>query len=423
MIDQRVSASGLAAFGYSDFRLFFLTKFLGSFATMMVAVGVGWQVYDIARQSYGVRESAFYIGMVGLVQFLALAICSLLAGYVCDRYDRRWVARGALLVEILSIGLLLWLSWHGTRNLWAIVMSAGLVGVGRAFMAPSMQAIAPSLVPAKILPSAIAWNSIAWQIAAVGGPALCGYLIAGGMTQVYVLCLVLLIAALTMSMFIKAPAEDRRVRLASQPLRSIIDGLAYLRTNKLVFGAISLDLFAVLLGSATALLPVYARDILHVGASGLGHLRAAPALGAALVALVLALRPLQRQTGAWMFASVGVFGLSTIAFGLSRNYQLSLLCLVILGASDMISVYVRSTLVQINTPDDKRGRVASVSTLFISATNELGEFQSGFSARLLGAVESVVIGGIAAVVVTLLWAKWYPELRNVDRLVPDEPKV
>jgi MFS family permease len=423
MIDPRASTSGLAAFAYSDFRLFFLTKFLGSFAMMMVAVAVGWQVYDIARLSYGIRESAFYIGMVGLVQFLALAICSLLAGYVCDRYDRRLVARGALLIEIVSIALLLWLSWHGTRNLWAIVMSAGLLGVGRAFMAPSMQALAPSLVPTQILPSAIAWNSIAWQTASVAGPALCGYLIIGGMTKVYGLCLLLIIVALVISMFIKAPAEKQRARLESQPLRSIIDGLAYLRTNKLVFGAISLDLFAVLLGSATAMLPVFARDILHVGADGLGHLRAAPALGAALVALGLAIRPLQRKTGAWMFASVGIFGLATIAFGLSRNYQLSLLCLMILGASDMISVYVRSTLVQINTPDDKRGRVASVSTLFISATNELGEFQSGFAARWLGAVESVVIGGIAAVMITLLWAKYYPELRNVDRLVPDEPKT
>ncbi len=415
--------SGLAAFGYSDFRLFFLTKFLGSFASMIVAVGVGWQVYDLARQSYGIKESAFYIGMVGLVQFAALAVFSLVGGYASDRYDRRWVARGALLIEILSIGLLLWLSWIGTPNLWAIVFSAGLVGVGRAFMAPSMQSLAPSLVPLNILPSAIAWNSIAWQIAAVAGPALCGYLIGGGMVLVYTICLVLMIAALLASMFIKAPAEGRRVRLASHPLRSIVEGLQYLRSNKLVFGAISLDLFAVLLGSATAMLPVYARDILHVGAHGLGHLRAAPAAGAALVALVLALKPMQRHTGSWMFACVGIFGLATIGFGLSRNFELSLICLIILGAADMISVYVRSSLVQINTPDDKRGRVASVSTLFISASNELGEFQSGFAARFLGVAESVVIGGIAAVIITLLWARWFPDLRRVDRLVPEDSKA
>jgi MFS family permease len=423
MADQMISQSGLAAFRYSDFRYFFLTKFLGSFASMMVSVGVGWQVYDIARQSYGIKESAFYIGMVGLVQFLALAFFSFVAGYASDRYDRRWVARGALLIEILSIGLLLWLSWHGSRNLWAIVLSAGLVGVGRAFLAPSMQAMAPSLVPLNILPSAIAWNSTAWQIAAVGGPALCGYLIIGGMTHVYVVCLAVLVAALIMSMFIKAPAERNRVRLTTQPLRSILDGFAYLRTNKLVFGAISLDLFAVLLGSATAMLPVFARDILHVGADGLGHLRAAPALGAALVALSFAIRPLRRHAGPWMFGSVGVFGLATICFGLSHDFQVSILCLIILGGSDMVSVYVRSSLIQINTPDDKRGRVASVSTLFISASNELGEFQSGFAARFLGVTESVVIGGIAAVVVTLLWAKWYPQLRHADRLVPEEPKV
>ncbi len=423
MANQTISQSGLAAFQYADFRYFFLTKFLGSFASMMVSVGVGWQVYDIARQSYGIKESAFYIGMVGLVQFLALAFFSLVAGYASDRYDRRWVARGALLIEILSIGLLLWLSLHDSRNLWAIVLSAGLVGVGRAFLAPSMQAMAPSLVPLNILPSAIAWNSTAWQIAAVGGPALCGYLIIGGMKHVYAICLLVLVAAIFMSMFIKAPAERDRVRLTTQPLRSILDGFAYLRTNKLVFGAISLDLFAVLLGSATAMLPVFARDILHVGADGLGHLRAAPAFGAALVALSFAIRPLRRHAGPWMFGSVGVFGLATICFGLSHDFWVSMFCLIILGASDMVSVYVRSSLIQINTPDDKRGRVSSVSTLFISASNELGEFQSGFAARFLGVTESVVIGGIAAVVVTLLWAKWYPQLRHADQLVPEEPKV
>jgi MFS family permease len=421
MIESRKSGSGMAAFAIADFRFFFLTKFLSTFASMMVAVAVGWQVYDIARLSYGIKESAFYIGMVGLVQFGAVALCSLIGGYASDRFDRRLVARIALLIEIVSIGLLLWLSIHHSQNLWAIVFSAGLVGVGRAFMAPSMQAMAPSLVPVHILPSAIAWNSIAWQVAAVGGPALCGYLIGAGMTTVYSVCLGFMIAALLASFFIKAPAETIRVRLSTQPLRSILDGLAYIKSNKLVFGAISLDLFAVLLGSATAMLPVYARDILNVGPDGLGHLRAAPALGAALVALVLALRPLQRQTGAWMFASVGVFGLATVAFGLSRDYTFSLVCLVILGAADMVSVYVRSSLIQIYTPDDKRGRVASVSTLFISASNELGEFQSGFAARWLGVVESVVIGGIAAVVVTLLWANWFPGLRKVDRLVPDEP--
>jgi MFS family permease len=416
---NQASTSGLAAFGYADFRWFFFTRFVSSFAMMMVAVGVGWQVYDIARQSYGIKESAFYIGMVGLAQFISLAIFSLIGGYASDRYDRRWVARGALLIEIISIALLFWLSLNHTRSIWAIVLSVGLVGVGRAFIAPSMQALAPSLVPTNIFPSAIAWNSIAWQIAAVGGPALCGYLISGGMAIVYGSCLALMCVAFIMLLFIKAPAESHRIRLTTQPLRSIIDGLAYLRTNKLVFGAISLDLFAVLLGSATAMLPVYARDILH----GLGHLRAAPACGAALVALCFALRPLRRHAGAWMFASVGIYGLSTIGFGVSHNFHISMLCLMILGASDMVSVYVRSSLVQINTPDDKRGRVSSVSTLFISASNELGEFQSGFSARFLGVTESVIIGGVAAIIVTLIWTKCYPQLRYVDTLLPDNPKV
>lgn len=404
------------AFQFRDFRLFWAAKFLGSFSSLMTVVAVGWQVYEIARRTHSVKEASLYLGLIGLVQFVTLAGCSLFAGYIADRLDRRWVARAALAVEIIAVGLLFAHALSGSSVLWPIFGAAGLLGVGRAFMAPSMQALAPNLVPIEILPSAIAWNSIAWQVAAVAGPAACGYLIVGGAEWVYGSCLVLLGLSLLCALGIRP--VPRNIAPQSTPWRSIIEGLAYIRTNRVVLGAISLDLFAVLLGSATAMLPVYARDVLMVGPEGLGNLRAAPAVGAAVVALILTRLSIRRNVGLWMFACVGLFGVLTIVFGISKSYTLSLVALAGLGAADMISVYVRQSLVQIYTPDPMRGRVASVSTLFISASNELGEFQSGVVARLIGAVPSVVVGGIGAVVITVLWAFWYPELRKADRLTP-----
>ncbi|MEX6725334.1 MFS transporter [Parapedomonas caeni] len=409
-----------SAFGYRDFRLFWFSRLTGSLAVNMTAVAVGWQVYEIARQSHSIKEASLYLGLIGLVQFVTLAGCSLVAGYISDRFDRRWIARGALSVDLLSIGLLFAHARWGDQSLLPIFMAASLLGIGRAFMAPSMQALAPNLVPVTILPSAIAWNSIAWQIAAIGGPAACGYLIAGGAAWVYGTCLALLTVSLTCISFIRPVAQTPRT--AGRPLRAILDGLSYIRTNRMVLGAISLDLFAVLLGGATAMLPVYARDILAVGPEGLGNLRAAPAVGAALVALVLTRFTLRNRVGLWMFACVGVYGLATAIFGLSTSYTLSLAMLGVLGAADMISVYVRSSLIQIHTPDDMRGRVASVSTLFISASNELGEFQSGIVARLIGAVPAVVVGGVGAIVVTVLWAMWFPELRKANRLATESSR-
>lgn len=406
------------AFGFRDFRFFWAARFLGSFSSLMTVVGIGWLVYEIARRSHSIKEASLYLGLVGLVQFVALAGCTLFAGYIADKVDRRWVARGALTVEISAVGWLFGHTLAGIESLWPIFVSAALLGVGRAFMGPALQALAPNLVPRDILPSAIAWNSIAWQTAAVGGPAACGYLMALGPEWVFGVSLAMLCLALGSMFFIRPVA--RNIAPKARPWRSIIEGLRYIRTNPILLGAISLDLFAVLLSTAIAMLPVYARDVLMVGPEGLGNLRAAPAVGAALVALILTRGWLRRNVGLWMFACVGLFGLCIIVFGLSESFPLSLAALAVMGAADMVSVYVRQSLLQLYTPDDMRGRVASVSTLFISASNELGEFYGGLMARLMGAVPAVVVGGIATVLVTGLWAWAFPSLRKADKLVPPQ---
>ena len=406
------------AFGFRDFRFFWAARFLGSFSSLMTVVGIGWLVYEIARRSHSIKEASLYLGLVGLVQFVALAGCTLFAGYISDRVDRRWVARAALVVEIISATWLFTHTLTGIDSLWPIFVSATLLGVGRAFMGPALQALAPNLVPRPLLPSAIAWNSIAWQTAAVGGPAACGYLMALGPEWVFGTCLVMLCLSLGCMFFIRP--VPRNIAPKTRPWNSIVAGLKYIRTNPILLGAISLDLFAVLLSTAIAMLPVYARDVLMVGPEGLGNLRAAPAVGAALVALVLTRGWLRRNVGLWMFGCVGLFGLCIIVFGLSKSFPLSLAALAVMGAADMVSVYVRQSLLQLYTPDDMRGRVASVSTLFISASNELGEFYGGLMARLMGAVPAVVVGGIATILVTGLWAWAFPELRKANKLVPPE---
>lgn len=409
------------AFGYRDYRFFWATRFLGSFSSLMTVVGVGWLVYEIARRTHSIKEASLYLGLIGLVQFVALAGCTLFAGYIADRVDRRWVARGALTVEIIAALWLFGYTLSGMESLWPIFVSAALMGVGRAFMGPSLQALAPNLVPREMLPSAIAWNSIAWQTAAVGGPAACGYLMALGPQWVFGTCLAMLCLAL-LCMFCIRPVA-RTIAPKARPWKSIIEGLRYIRTNPILLGAISLDLFAVLLSSAIAMLPVYARDVLMVGPEGLGNLRAAPAVGAALVAFVLTRGWLRHNVGLWMFGCVGLFGVCIIIFGLSRTFSLSLAALAVMGAADMISVYVRQSLLQLYTPDDMRGRVSSVGTLFVSASNELGEFYAGLVARLLGAVPAVIVGGFATILVTAIWAWAFPELRKANKLVPPEPET
>ena len=412
------SADPISPFSIPNYRAFWLARFASTIGGMMLVIVIGWQVYAIARETMNPKDSAFLLGMIGLAQFLPLFLLTLVVGYVADRVDRRYLARGAVALEAVCATALGIMSLTGTVTLPALFIVAVLLGIGRAFAGPSLQALAPNLVPRAILPTAIAWNSIGWQTGAVLGPPLGAFLFAANSAAPYLVAAVLFGGSFIALMLITAVPRPSRSTLS--PWAQTIEGLGYVRRNKIVLGAISLDLFAVLLGGATAMLPVFARDVLHVGVEGLGPLRAAPAAGAALTALFLARRPLSRNVGVIMFACVGVFGLATIVFGLSRGLYLSLGALFVLGAADMMSVYVRSSLIQLHTPDAMRGRVSAVSTLFISASNELGEFESGLTAAWLGPIEAVVIGGIGAVLVTFIWAWGFPQLRKADRFVAPE---
>ncbi len=394
-----------------DFRVYWVARLASTMAQISMVVVIGWQVYDIARHTMGLKAASFQLGLVGVVQFVPLFALTLVTGWAADRVDRRYIARAALALEVVCAAILGWLAWTHTTTLPALFGVAALLGVARAFAMPALQALAPNLVPRDILPRAIALSSIAWQVGAILGPALGGYLyayapylpyaVAGALFAISLLCI-----------FLIGPKPQSGVDRDRHPWKQMVDGLHYVRRNRIVLGAISLDLFAVLLGGATAMLPVYARDILHAGPQGLGHLRAAPAVGATLAAAWFSIRPLKHDVGVKMFLAVGVFGAATIVFGLSRSMALSLLCLVILGAADMLSVYVRQSLIQLSTPDEMRGRVGSVSSLFISASNELGEAESGFLAALIGPIAAVVAGGIGAILVTLTWARLFPELRR-----------
>ena len=399
-------------FSIADFRFYWTARLASTIGQVAMVVVIGWQAYDTARHiGMGVKEASFQLGLIGVVQFLPLFLLTLVTGWTADRLDRRFIARATISLELLCAAALGWLSWTQQVTLPAIGLIAALLGVARAFAQPALQALAPNLVPVRILPRAIASSSLAWQGGAVVGPAVGGYLYAVAPHVPYFVAGVLFAISL-LCMFLIGPKPRTAIEGPRNPWRQMVDGIRYVRHNRLVFGAISLDLFAVLLGGATAMLPVYARDILHVGAEGLGNLRAAPAIGAALTALWFSARPLSSNVGVKMLAAVGVFGAATIAFGLSRLMLLSLACLAILGAADMFSVYVRQSLIQLYTPDAMRGRVGAVSTLFVSASNELGEAESGFLAALIGPVAAVVAGGIGAIAVTLLWARWFPELRH-----------
>ncbi|WP_442681019.1 MFS transporter [Sphingomonas sp. ASY06-1R] len=404
-------------FSFRDFRFYWLTRFSTTIAQNAMVVVIGWQVYDIARRTMSPKEAAFQLGMVGIAQFVPLAVLTLITGWTADRVDRRLIARIVLVAEALCAGWLAFLGWHDTTTLPAIYIVAILLGICRAFANPAIGALAPNLVPAAVLPTAIAASAIAWQVGAIGGPALGGYLYAAGHWLPYTVSSGLFLLAAASMMFIR-PIPKTTLDRKANPWRQMIDGLHYVRHNRVVLGAISLDLFAVLLGGATAMLPIYARDILKVGAEGLGHLRAAPALGSAAMALYFSIRPLKHNVGVKMLFAVALFGVCTIGFGLSRWVPLSLVCLAVLGACDMLSVYVRQSLIQIWTPNDMRGRVGAVSTLFISGSNELGEAESGFLAALIGAVPAVVLGGFGAIGVTILWSRLFPELVQARTFEP-----
>ncbi len=381
----------------------------------MLTVAVGWQMYDLTG-------SALHLGYIGLVQFLPQLLLTFVVGHVADRYDRRTVALLAMGVLLLVASALAWGILSGTLTEHLLLAYAALLGAARSFVHPTMLALMPSLVSQAQLPRCLALSATGRQSGVILGPALGGALYALGPAVVYLACAASFAGAMALLLDVRTP-----VRQGEGPqhrevpgLRSAFDGLAYIRSRPELLGAISLDLFSVLLGGATALLPIFARDILEVGPQGLGLLRAAPAAGAVAMSLWLARRPLGAKVGArvgrTMFAAVGLFGLATVAFGLSRSFVLSLASLFVLGLADMVSVVIRSSLVQLETPDAMRGRVSAVNSVFIGTSNQLGEFESGLTASWFGAAPAVVLGGVCTLLVAGLWIRFFPELWRRDRL-------
>lgn len=401
------------------FRAFWVARLAATIAQMAMVIVIGWQVYDIARQTMTVSNAAFQLGLVGLVQFVPLFVLTPFSGWAADRFDRRHIARIVLLLEMGCALVLFATTYTGSISLPILFAVAAVLGVARAFAGPALGALAPNLVPRALLPQAIALSSTAWQSGAIAGPAIGGLLYDVEAFLPYAIS-ALLFGVAAACLFAIGPVERPMIE-PGRPLQRMGEGLRYVRHNRLVLGAITLDLFAVLLGGVTAMLPIYARDILVVGAQGLGPMRAAPAVGATLTAIYFSLRPIRTNVGVKMLTAVVIFGAATAVFGLSTSYWLSLAMLALLGAADMFSVYIRQSLIQLHTPDAMRGRVAAASTLAISASNELGEARGGFAAALIGPVAATVGGGVAAIAVTLAWAKLFPELRRARTFDPPEP--
>jgi MFS family permease len=401
-------AAAHAPFAHRDFRLYMGARFLGSVANLMLSVAVGWEVYERTHDP-------FALGLVGLFQFLPAIILSLATGQVADRFDRRGVV-GVCFAALGLVSLLLYVqNRYATNAVWPIYSVMALFAVGRAFAQPAGQALVPDLVPAPLFSRAVAWGSSVFEAASISGPALGGWIYGlGGARSVYLAgaALYFLAMILVASMRIRTGRMEKR----AVSLETVLAGVVYVWRNKVILGSVTLDLFAVLFGGAVALLPVYAHDVLDVGPIGLGILRSAPSVGAGVVAIVIAFFPLKKRVGATMLACVALFGAATVVFGLSRNMLLSLAALAVVGAADMVSVVVRQTLVQIATPGEMRGRVSAVNMVFIGASNELGELESGMTASWFGTVPAVVFGGVAAIVVVAIYALKFPELRKADSL-------
>lgn len=380
---------------------------MSSVAFQMMSVAIGWQIYSITH-------SAFALGLVGLSQFLPMFMLTLVVGHVADRYDRRTIAFVCQVIQGVAALTLCVATWRGMTSQGLIYLIAAIAGSARAFESPSMAALLPNLIPRAQLQYAAAWSTSANQSAQILGPAMGGLLYGLGALTVYGAVAVAFIGAAVALSSIKT---EQVVRMRT-PLtfESLFSGIAFIRRKPVILGALSLDLFAVLLGGATALLPVFARDILHAGPWALGVLRAAPAVGALAGSIYLAHFPLRQRAGTALFGGVIAFGIATIAFGLSRNLYVSLIALAALGASDVISVVVRLSLVQLQTPDDMRGRVGAINSLFIGTSNQLGEFESGMTAGLFGAVPAVLIGGVGTIAVALLWMRLFPGLRATRSL-------
>ncbi|WVT72985.1 MFS transporter [Sinorhizobium chiapasense] len=403
-----------AAFRHVGYRRYFFSRFLAYFAIQIISVAVGWQIYDLTRDP-------FDLGLIGLFQFLPSLVLILVTGAAADRYNRRMIMGICMVVSTLCAAALLLLTISGLFSPWPVYAVLIVFGIERAFLAPASQSLAPNLVPPEDLPNAIAWNSTSWQTAMIVGPVAGGLIYALGAVAPYAVGVCFFLASALMVFAIPKPAA--RTQAAGQSWETITAGFRYIKAEKVVLGAISLDLFAVLLGGAVALMPVFARDILDLGPWGLGLLRAAPGIGAVSMAVWLAAHPIRHRAGFYMFTGVALFGLGTVVFGLSATPWVSIAALVIMGAADMISVYVREILITLWTPDELRGRVNAVNMVFIGASNELGEFRAGMMASGFGAVFAVVFGGMGTLLVSGLWALRFPQLRKIDTLdVPDHHK-
>lgn len=402
-----------------DYRRYWVARVLAVFATISMVVLIGYQTYDIARADYGMDRAtaAFMLGLLGLAQFVPLFLLTPVAGVAADRFDRRHVVIFANGIDALIALLLALFTLLGAMTLPILFALAAAHGAARVFNGPALSAIAPNIVPPHLLPKAIALGSIAWQAGTVVGPAVGGLLFARDASLPYFLSVAMLGASALLIGWIR-PVRAAQDGPHARPLKQIADGFHFVWKERFLLGCISLDLFAVLLGGATAMLPVFARDILEVGPEGLGIMRGAPAVGAALVALWFSFKPLENNVGVKMLWAVVAFGAATVAFALSRDFLLSLAMLGLLGAADMVSVFIRNSLIQLNTPDNKRGRVSAISGLAISASNELGELRAGLFAGIMGVTAAVAIGGVGAIVVTALWAWIFPELRKARTFAP-----
>ena len=400
--------SALGLLRHETFGAFLISRFCAISGSQVVSVAVAWQVYQATSDPLA-------LGFTGLAQFATMALLAPFTGDVADRHDKKLVLSGCHLLYLVCTLALAWTVSRPELGVGPVYAVLALLGAGRAFWQPAGQALLPALVPRADFQRAVAWSSANFQIALIAGPALGGVLLAlGGPKLAYRAAGALVLVSLVLVMRLRY-----RIEAVPEPVkgnwRRAFAGLAYVRENPVILGAISLDLFAVLLGGATALMPVFAEDILKVGATGLGFLRAAPAVGAGLVGLWLAFNPIRRRAGRRMFACVALFGAATIVFGLSRNFWVSLAALVVLGGSDMVSVVIRHTIVQLRTPPEMRGRVAAVNLVFIGASNELGELESGLTAAWLGTVPAVLVGGAGTLLVTLLWIRWFPGLWRIER--------
>jgi MFS family permease len=390
----------------TGFALFWSARVFSTGCFQIVAVVFGWQIYALT-------SSTFDLGLVGLCQFLPMLLLTIPAGHIADRFDRRVVVRTCQIVEGLTAASLALASWFVVISPHLIFVAAALIGACRTFEAPTTAALLPMVVSAALLPKALALSAAAIQTATIIGPALGGLLYIAGPGHAYIFAALFYLIAATLVSLLKIVSRPA----AREPttLKTIFSGFSFIKSRPIILGAISLDMVAVLLGGATALLPVYARDILHTNPLGLGALRASPAVGALLMSLALARWPMQSRVGLRMFGAVGIFGLGTIIFGISTWFPLSMAALVAMGAADVVSVVVRSTLVQLGTPDAMRGRVSAVNSMFVGTSNQLGEFESGMTASLFGTVPAVIFGGAGTILVALLWSRLFKPLRDADR--------